>query len=139
MHVLLLGLGNLGVAVHPAPAAHDALDVVRGAGAPDGQQPRLGLGRGHPRERPDLGVRELALRQCVRQKRQRPESARDPDPFTGGAHVEPDAPVQPVGARAESIVPAALQIELADEIEQVAGRGLQVDRELGNLVAELIE
>jgi len=113
--------------------------VVRGAGAPDGQQPRLGLGRGHPRERPDLGVREIALRQRLGQERQGPKGASHTDPLARGAQVEAHAPVQPVGARAESIVPAALQIELADEIEQVAGRGLQVDRELGNLVAELIE
>ena len=49
IRMLALGLGDLGLAVHPAPTAHDAFDLVRRAGAPDSQQPCLGLGRGHPR------------------------------------------------------------------------------------------
>jgi len=56
-------LARLGVAIHPPPAAHDALDVLRSAGAPDAQQPLLGLRRRDASERPDLGVRELAARE----------------------------------------------------------------------------
>src|SRR2546425_3976339 len=55
-------LSGLAFTVHPAPASHDALDMIRGAGTPDRQQPFLGLRRGDARQRADLGVRELATR-----------------------------------------------------------------------------
>ena len=65
-HVTLPVLGHLGLAVHPAPAAHDALDVLGGAGAPDGEQPLLGLGRGHAAQRADLEIGELTPREGCR-------------------------------------------------------------------------
>jgi hypothetical protein len=49
-------LVRLRLAVHPTPAAHDTLDMLGGAGAPDCQQPLLGLGRGHTSQRANLGV-----------------------------------------------------------------------------------
>jgi hypothetical protein len=39
----------------------------------------------------------------------------------------------------ETRVPALTDIELADEIEQACGRGVEVRGELGDLVAELIQ
>jgi hypothetical protein len=58
-------LGRFGLAVHPAPAAHDALDVVGRARAPHSQQALLRLGRGHAGQRAHLGVRELAAGEGV--------------------------------------------------------------------------
>ena len=37
------------------------------------------------------------------------------------------------------MVPARVQVELADEIEQAGRRGVEMGRELGDLVAQLIE
>jgi hypothetical protein len=54
--VLQGGLAGLGLSVHPAPAAHDSLDMVGGAGPSHRQQPFFGLGRGHAGQGPDLGV-----------------------------------------------------------------------------------
>jgi hypothetical protein len=44
-----------------------------------------------------------------------------------------------VSARAEAVVPAGARVELADEIEKARGGSLEVDGELRNLVAELIQ
>src|SRR5206468_5502502 len=48
------GLGSFGVAVHPAPSADDALDVLGGAGATDTEQPLFGLRCRHAAQRPHL-------------------------------------------------------------------------------------
>ena len=69
-------LAGLGQPVHPSPPANDPLDVRRGAGPPDRQQPLLGLGRGHAGQRPDLGVRELTARERLGQPGQRAQRAR---------------------------------------------------------------
>src|SRR6266513_6342718 len=99
-------LARLGVAVYPAPAAHDALDVLRSAGTSDAQQALFGLRRRDAGERPDLGVRELAAREGAAQAGQGAERPRDAHLLSGGAWVEADAPAQPVGARAEAVAPA---------------------------------
>ena len=137
--VALGGFARLGDAVHPAPAAHDALDVAGGAGVAHGQQALFGLGRGHAGQRPHLGVRELAVRERLGQPRQRREGARHSHAFAGGAQIEPHAPGEPGGARAESVVPAASRVELADEIEQARGRRFEMGRQLGNLVSQPIK
>jgi hypothetical protein len=74
--VLAGGVADLGLAVHPPPAAHDALHVLRRAGAPDRQQALLGLGCGHASQRPDLGVRQLTAREGLGQQRQPAERPR---------------------------------------------------------------
>src|SRR5437899_3175392 len=55
------------------------------------------------------------------------------------ARVEPDAPGQPRGARAESIAPTFARVEFADEIEQTSGGRVEVSGQLGDLVAEAIQ
>ena len=60
------GLGGFGVAVHPAPSADDALDVLGGAGATDTEQPLFGLRCRHAAQRPHLGVRQLPARERLR-------------------------------------------------------------------------
>jgi hypothetical protein len=57
------GLLRFGLAVHAAPAADNALDVLGGAGTADLQQPLFGFSRRNPRERPDLRVRQLTARE----------------------------------------------------------------------------
>ena len=118
--VLPGGLVPLRLAVHPSPAPDDALDVLGGAGTPDGEQALLGLRRRHPRERADLGVRQLAARERLGQPRQRGERARHAHLLAGRAQVETDAPRQPLGAGAKAVVPAAAGVKVADEIEEAS-------------------
>ena len=73
------------------------------------------------------------------QERQRPEGARHTDSLAGGPEVESHAPAQPGGARAESAVPAAAGVEIADQIEEAGGGGLEVRRQLGDLVAQPVQ
>jgi len=120
--VLPGSVAGLGLAIHMAPAPHDPLDMLGGAGAADRQQPLLGVRRRHPGERADLGVGQLAPREGVRQPRQMGEGAGDADLLSCRAKVEAHTPAQPVGTRAKAVVPAALGVELPDESEQ-PGRG----------------
>jgi len=120
------GLARFGVAVHPPPAAHDELDVLRRAGPPDAQQALFRLGSRHTSQRTDLGVRELAAREGVSQAGQGGQSTRDTHLLARGTDVEADSPAQPVGARAEAVAPAAASVELADEIQQARGGSVEV-------------
>src|SRR5262249_50231691 len=45
----------------------------------------------------------------------------------------------PVRARAEAMAPAAARVELADEVEQPRGGGVEVRRQLGDLVTETLQ
>ena len=67
------------------------------------------------------------------------QGARDADALAGGAEVEADAPAQPVGAGAEAVAPAAAGVELADEVEQAGGGGVEVRGQLGDLVAQPVQ
>src|SRR5262249_6404620 len=133
------GLSHFSEPVYPAPAAHDALDVLGGAGFADGEEPLLGLWRRNTREGATLRVRQLATSESVRQSRECAERARYPDALAGGAQVEPDAPRQPLGARAEIGVPTVAGVEFADEIQEPRGGGVEVSRQLGDLIAKPIE
>jgi hypothetical protein len=73
------------------------------------------------------------------QSRQGRQSARYAHSFPGCAQVEPDAPAQPGSARAESRVPAAAGIELADQIEQTCSRRFEMGGKLGDLVTQAID
>ena len=61
------------LAIHPAPAADDTFNVLSRAGQAHLEQTLLDLGRGDPRQRSDLGVRQLTARQRLSQPRQRAE------------------------------------------------------------------
>ena len=137
--VLEGGLAGLGLAVHAAPAAHDAFDVLGRAGASDRQQLFLDLRSGDAGEGADLGVGELAMGQGLGQAWQGPQGAGDAHLLAGGAEVEADAPGEPGGTGAEAVIPAAAGVELADEVEQAGGGGLEVRGELGDLVAQAVE
>src|SRR6266404_5645452 len=59
--------------------------------------------------------------------------------LAGRAGREPHPPAQPGGAGDEAAVPALAGVELADEVEQACGRGVEVRGQLGDLVAQLIQ
>src|SRR5688572_1448944 len=79
--VLAGRLSRLRVPVHASPAPHDALHVHRRPRPPHRKQPLFRLRRRHTRQRPHLGVRELASSQRLRQPRQRPQCPRHPPPL----------------------------------------------------------
>ena len=137
--VLPGGLVSLHLAIHAAPAAHDALDVLGGAGPPDGEQALFGCRCRHPREGADLGVGEFAARERLGQAGQRRQGARHAHLLSGGAEVETDTPGEPLGARAKAVVPAGARVELADEIQQAGGGGIEVGGEVGDLVPQAVQ
>jgi hypothetical protein len=139
MPMMPRGLCRLGLPVHAPPAADDQLDVLGGTRSADREQPVFGLGRRDPRQRPDFRVRQLTAGERLRQPRQRAERPRHADVLAGGARLEADAPGQPRRARAKAIAPAAAGVELADQIEQACGGGVEVGRQLGDLIAEALE
>ena len=138
--VLALGLPRLGLAIHPPPAAHDALDVRGRAGAPHREQPLFGLRRGDAGQGADLGVRQLPAGERLRQPRQRRRGRAPRGPARGRRpRSRPTRQREPLGAGAEAVVPAAAGVELADEVEQARGGGVEVRRQLGDLVAEPVQ
>jgi hypothetical protein len=130
---------RFGFAVHPSPAADDDLHMLRSAGPANREQSLFGLWSGHPRQRADLGVRQLAARKRLRQSRQRPQCPRHADVLARGTGLEPDAPGQPRSARAKAIAPAAAGIELANEIEQPRSGGVEMGGQLGDLITEALQ
>ena len=137
--VLPGGLAGLGLPVHPAPATHDALDVLGRTRAPNRQQPLLRLRGGHAGDSAHLRVRQLATGERLREQWQPGQGARHPYVLAGRAWGESHAPGQPLGTGPESIVPSPSGIELANEIEEAGGRGFEVRRQHGDLVAESVE
>jgi len=115
-----LGLAVLGIAVHPAPGPHQALDVGGGTASGEGEQPLFGLGRGHARERPYLGVGELAAGQRRGDAGHAGQSSGDPDAFVGGMELEAEG------------------VKLADEVQQASGGDFDMRRELGDLIAQAL-
>src|SRR5205823_2337393 len=55
------------------------------------------------------------------------------------ARREPHAPRQPRGTGAEAIIPAATRVELADQVEEPRGGGVEVRGQLGDLVAQSVQ
>jgi len=133
------GLPGLGVSVHSPPAPHNPLDVGGRAGARHRQQPLFRLQRGHAGQRPDLGVRELPAGEGLGQPRKGSQGARHADLLSGRTKIESHSPAQPGGAGAESAVPAPAGVKLADQVEQASGGGLEVCRQLGDLVAQSVQ
>jgi hypothetical protein len=112
--------------------------MLGGAGPANREQALLGLWSCDPRQRTDLGVRQLTARERLRQPRQRAERTRDANVLTRSARLEPEAPREPRRARAKAIAPAAARVEFANEIEQSRGGGVEMGGELGDLIAEAL-
>jgi hypothetical protein len=137
--VLTDGLPRLGPAIYLAPAPHDALDMLGRARPRHCEQPAFGRWRGHPGDRPDLGVGQLAPRQGLGHAWECPEGARDPDALSGRALVQAHAPAEPGGAGREASVPPAPRVELADQGKQPRGGGIEVRGQLRDLVTEAVQ
>src|SRR5439155_6270748 len=101
--------------------------------------PLFGFWSRYARQSPELRVRKLAAGQGLAEQGQCAEGARHPHVLAGRARGEPDAPRQPVRTRAEAVAPSAAGVELAIQIEQAGGGGVEVRRQLGDLVAESIQ
>jgi hypothetical protein len=113
--------------------------VGGGTGPPNVQESRFSFGRRHPGQGPDLRVGEFPAGQRLGQDGEGAEGAGHAHAFPRGAEVEPHAPAEPVGTGAEAGVPAAAGVELADEIEEAGGGGLEVRGQVGDLVAQPVE
>ena len=87
----------------------------------------------------DLGVGQLPTRERFCQGRQRSEGARHADPFPGGPKVKPHPPGEPSSAGAEAAVPPATGVEVADEVEEAGGGGLEMRRQLGDRVPQSVQ
>jgi hypothetical protein len=87
----------------------------------------------------DLGVGELAAGQGLGDEGQGAEGAGDADVLAGGAGGEADTPGEPGGTGGEAVGPAALGVEDADEVEEARDGGIEVGRQLGDLIAHVFE
>jgi hypothetical protein len=67
------------------------------------------------------------------------ERPRHADVLASRDRAEPDAPRQPGGTGVKPIAPTLAGVELADEIEQPRRRGVEMSRQLGDLVAKPLE
>ncbi|HUF91848.1 MAG TPA: hypothetical protein VMR23_05680 [Candidatus Limnocylindria bacterium] len=127
---------RLGLAVHAAPAPHDALDVLGRAGPPHGQQPLFRLRRRHAGQGANFRVGQLSAGEGTAEEGQRSERARHSDLLPCRPDVEAHAPAQPGGAGAEPIAPAGARVELTDEVEEPGSGRFEVRGQLGDLVSE---
>ena len=101
------------------------------------QEPLFRLRRGDPRERPDLGVGQLAARERLADARQVRQRTSDAHALVGGAPVHADPPGQPVGAGLEAIGPAAASVELTNEIQKPGDGDFDVGGELSDLISRV--
>ena len=134
-----LCLTRLGLPIHASPAAHDALHVRGSPGLCDCKQALFRFWTRHARHGPNFCVRDLSATESLGELRERSERARRSHTLACCAGIEPDAPREPGCARPEPVVPTAPYIELADEIEQLGGGGIEVGRPLRDFVAQAIE
>ena len=102
-------------------------------------QLRFGVRRRHAGQGADLGVRQFPASQGQGKEGQGRQGARDPDALAGGAQVQAYAPRKPLGAGAEAGVPATAGVEVANEGEEASGGGIEMRRQLGDLVPQSVE
>ena len=84
-------------------------------------------------------LRHVPAGQRLGNERQSREGARNSDPFSCRAQIEPHPPGEPGGAGAEARVPSPSRVELTDQGEQTRGGGVKVRGQLGDLVAEPVQ
>ena len=118
----LLGV-RLRVAVRLPPRPHQPLHLRAGGAAGDGDQPRLGGRRGHPRQGTYDGVGKPAAGHGRGEVVEIGQRGRDAQLLARGAEVEAGAPVEPVGTGTEAL-PTMLAVELPQVTQQLVGGGL---------------
>jgi len=127
-------------ALYPAVQPHLGLDMVGGAVQRHLQQRRFVVGRRHAGHGPHLGVTDLALAKSRADRRQIGQGFRNPHPLAGGAHAHAALPVQPVRAGTDALArPAFFSIELADQLQQAEGAGIEVGGQLGDVVRQVVQ
>ena len=92
--------------------------------------------RRHASERAHLRVRQLATLHAGAHERQRRERAGHAHLLARGAEIDPRAPMQPVRAREEAVVPAGARVELGEQHEQVVGGGMEARGQCGDGLTE---
>jgi hypothetical protein len=112
-------------AVAAAPCPRHAFHLGGRGGVGEIEQARLIVWSGHPGERADLRVGDLAALQRAAQAGQRRQRLGDTHLLSRRAHVDAGAPREPMRARHEAGVPALLLVELAKHDEQFMGGGVQ--------------
>jgi hypothetical protein len=123
--------GTLSLLAHeltaqPAIPAANALQLSPGRKGRHLDQASLRLGRGHPGDGPNLGIRDPSRRQRRVEGRQLPQRPRHPDLLARGRRVEPDSPGQPVRAALRPLMEPFLgPIELPDTRQQEQARKRQ--------------
>jgi hypothetical protein len=137
--MLAPGIAGLRLPIYLAPPLHDALHVDRCAGTRYRKQPGLGLRGRDAGQRTDLGIEELTSPESRRHGRQRLEGAGHSHTLASGARGQSNTPREPLGAGAEASVPAAANIEFADERQEAGSRSIEVGGELGDLVAQAVQ
>ena len=140
--LLVLKLRELrGVApLRPAILAHELLDVLRRSVARDVHEHGFVRGRRDARHRADLRVRDLALRERVRDLGQLLERARDAHFLARRDRADAALPVQPLRRVGEAVALVPFRaIELRDQREEARRRGVQISPELRDLRFELLE
>src|SRR4030095_5298658 len=71
--------------------------------------------------------------------RQRGQGPRHAHLLAGRAQIQADAPGEPLRAGAKTVVPAAQDIELANQVQQASSRGIEMHGQLGDLVTQALQ
>ena len=130
---------DLVLSIDPTPGPHQLLHMSGRSSPGEFEELRLVLRCRHPGQGPDLGVGELPTAHRLGKKLQLAQSLGHSYLLPGGTQVEASAPVEPVGTGAKSPVPAALLVELSNHDEKAEGGGLDLGRELGDSITELVD
>ena len=134
-----VGLLRSDHAIGSPPGTHDPLDVRRRARQGDIKEPLLRLGRRHTRDSSHLGVGDRPARHRGADKGQSWQRPGHPYLLARGTKVDSGAPVEPVGARQEAVVPAATFVVLAHHDQQLVSGGMDARGQLGDALAKGID
>ncbi len=119
---------------------HDPLQVRRRAGQGELEQVALVVGRGHPGERPHLGVAQSPGGEGGGDRGELAETMRHPDLLTSRGHVDPTLPVEPMRtAPALPGAPSLPPVELGHQQQPPALGGVEVGGQLGDLTFQPLQ
>ena len=129
--------------VPPAPSPEPPDHPLQlGRGAPPGQIQQIALVRlrGHPGQGPDLGERQLAPGHGGAGLGKALQCPCGPHLLPGRTQVDPGAGVEPVSAGAVATqLPTPPAVEVTDEGQEPVGGGVDVSRQRGDLLLQLLQ